>query len=212
MIPATKPSGYYLDPRSGLADLIDGERLRLLDIGCAGGEAGRFLLSTGKAAWVSGVEIEPEQAAIARSKLNEVICGDVGNLTLPWPQHHFDCIMCLDVLEHLIDPWDLLRRLKPLLKSDGYIVASIPNVKFFPVVYNLLIHNDWQYKDCGVLDSTHLRFFTKKTAVEMFTASGYRVEQVASYLSGVRYRIPSRLSFGLLDTFMAVQWQIRARH
>jgi len=206
-----EPFSYYNNPCTWVTSLIEGEGLRVLDVGCSKGEAGKHLLDTGKAAWVSGVELDHTRAAFASRRLNEVICDDVTTLVFPWPVNHFDCITFHDVLEHVADPWSLLARLRPLLKPDGILLASVPNVRFFPVIYDLLIHNEWRYQDFGVMDRGHLRFFTKKTTLEMFNQAGFKVDHIAPYLTGLRYKLPSRLSFGLLDNFMSAQWRIRAR-
>jgi 2-polyprenyl-3-methyl-5-hydroxy-6-metoxy-1,4-benzoquinol methylase len=204
-----KLSTYYSDPRTEIAALIPRPQSRVLDVGCADGSAGKHMLDTHRAAWVTGIESNSTQADIARRKLNEVITADVSSAVLTLPAASFDCITCGDVLEHLQEPWATLRSLKSLLNADGVIIASIPNVRFLPVVYDLVMRGQWTYKESGVLDITHLRFFTKATAVEMFIESGFTLEMIAPYFSGRRYSLLSRLSFGLLDGFLAERWLMR---
>jgi 2-polyprenyl-3-methyl-5-hydroxy-6-metoxy-1,4-benzoquinol methylase len=82
---------------------------------------------------------------------------------LDLPEEAFDCIVCNDVLEHLITPWQVLGKLAILLKPGGHFVASIPNVQYWGVLKDLVFEGDWRYADEGVLDVTHLRFFTRRS-------------------------------------------------
>jgi 2-polyprenyl-3-methyl-5-hydroxy-6-metoxy-1,4-benzoquinol methylase len=88
---------------------------------------------------------------------------------------YFDCIVFNDVLEHMPDPWEVLRMTRHLLSPIGTVVASIPNVRYLPVSVRLLLNGDFSYADVGVMDRTHLRFFTMRTMHELFEASGYAV-------------------------------------
>src|SRR5262245_5862142 len=138
-----KDASYFSNERDELIKLIDRSALRVLDIGCGTGATGRKLLETGKASWVTGIELVPEKGAIARSVLNEIRTGDIEHMTLNWSQSEFDCILFGDIIEHLWDPKGLLQRLRPLLKEDGIAVASIPNVSHLPVLGNLILRDDW---------------------------------------------------------------------
>ena len=202
---------YFASPRVELMDLIDRNGLKVLDFGCGSGETGKSLLATGKASWVTGIELMPERGKIASSVLNDVHVGNIEEMDFGWTDDEFDCFVFGDVLEHLANPWKLLRRLRPLLAENGMVVASIPNIRYLPVVSSLLLCDDWQYMPSGVLDFTHLRFFTRKTAVHLFTDTGYSVELIQPAFNGRRYSIPNRLTFGKLAGFLAVQWLIRAK-
>jgi 2-polyprenyl-3-methyl-5-hydroxy-6-metoxy-1,4-benzoquinol methylase len=107
-----------------------------------------------------------------------VLAGDIETDELALPSNYFDCIICNDILEHLKDPWSVLRRLKSNLRENGCLIASIPNVRFYMNIKALLLHQDWKYESCGVLDSGHLRFFTKKSIVSMFDECGYSVLKI----------------------------------
>ncbi len=107
-----KDATYFSDTREPLLDLIDRTGLRVLDVGCAAGVVGKRLLETGKAKWVTGIELVPEQGEIARSVLNEIHVGNIEEMSFYWPAGQFDCFVLGDVLEHVIDPWNLLRRLR----------------------------------------------------------------------------------------------------
>lgn len=109
------------------------------------------------------------------------------------PDNYFDCITFNDVLEHTIDPTQLLSMVKTKLGPKGIVIASIPNVLYVKNMFNLLVKKDWEYTHEGILDSTHLRFFTKKSMKRMFQNAGY----VVIKQKGINP--PSRLIFKLLN-------------
>jgi 2-polyprenyl-3-methyl-5-hydroxy-6-metoxy-1,4-benzoquinol methylase len=90
----------------------------------------------------------------------------------------FDCIILNDVLEHLVDPFEALLYCRELLNSQGRVVASIPNVRYFDNIWNLLVHKNWEYTDWGILDKTHLRFFTKRSILSTFSDLDYDIETI----------------------------------
>lgn len=204
-----KYEAYYQNPREDLVRLVTRTGLTVLEVGCGTGATGKRLLESGKAKWVTGIELVPEQGEIARSVLNEVYIGDINEMTFDWEPEHFDCFIFGDILEHLADPWGLLRRLRPILAASGIAVASIPNVRHWPVLADLMLHDEWKYCQDGILDITHLRFFTLKSAVRLFVETGYSVQLIQPYFSGRRYSIPNRFTFGLLSGFLAQRWLMR---
>lgn len=148
----------------------------ILDVGCAVGCFGQ-LLKAERSVEVWGVEVNEYAASIAAQKLDKVICGDFGkNLNLP--SQGFDCIVFNDVLEHLVDPYSALMYCKELLRDGGIVVASIPNVRYFDNIWNLLVHKDWKYTEHGILDRTHLRFFTRRSILSTFNDLQYRIESI----------------------------------
>lgn len=205
-----KQADYFEMPRDNFFHLIEGNNLRVLDIGCGSGLLGKRLLESGTARWVTGIELIPEVAEIAQTRLSEALTGDIEKLPLDQYTATFDAIVCGDVIEHVIDPYGLLDRLRSLLTPGGYIAASIPNVKFLPVVFDLLAHDQWHYRESGVLDLGHLRFFTKTTIIEMFQHAGFSVESITPRFSGRRYSYSDRASLGLLTKYLALGWFVRA--
>jgi len=169
------------------------------------------LLQTGKAAWVSGCEMLPEQAEMAAAVLNEDVAGDISEITLPWLPESFDCIIAGDVLEHLIDPWQVLTRIRLLLRQDGLLLVSLPNVRNWHVVYQLLIKDEWRYQVVGVMDKTHLRFFTRRSAEKMLTDCGYELLDVRPFFRLLSTRRFNRLTGGLAERFVAERWLFKAR-
>ena len=153
-----------------------GSNKKVLDVGCATGQLAKRLVEKG--CEVVGIEIDNESAQFARRYCRDVIVGDVEILKdLPYPEGYFDVIIFADVLEHLKDPQAVLTNLKRYLKKDGYILCSIPNVAHIYVRLNLLF-GKWEYRDLGILDKTHLRFFTKKTAIELVERAGYKIAEI----------------------------------
>ncbi|MDB5666262.1 MAG: ubiG 2 [Cypionkella sp.] len=125
----------------------------------------------------------------------------------------FDVILCLDVLEHLADPWSVVRRLHEALAPDGVIVASIPNIRYFEASFPLFFRGKWTLRDSGVLDRTHLRWFVKQTACELMTSSGLVLEKAISKPGrGRKMKWVMRATLGLLNDFFTVQFLIRVRN
>lgn len=204
-----KPRDYFREVRYDITTMIVGDNLSILDIGCGSGATGEYLLQSGKAASVSGVEIVPEQAALAAKVLDDVVIGDVSTLELPWSAESFDCILAGDVLEHLADPWTVLQRIRPLLRRNGSLVASIPNVRFWPVVSELIWQGEWRYRESGVLDGTHLRFFTKRSMQRMLLDTGFCVDVITPFFWGPKTTGFNQLTLGAFEEFLAQRWLVR---
>lgn len=160
-----------------------GENKRVLDIGCATGHVDEFLQRNG--CTVVGIERDEEFAEQAAASCESVIVGDVErDDLLNRVEGKFDAIVLGDVLEHLLEPKELLKKLKGFIKPDGFIVVSLPNVAFWAVRKNLLFGR-FEYSDRGVLDAAHLRFYTLRTAKNLILESGYDVDYV-----GYRFYFP----------------------
>jgi 2-polyprenyl-3-methyl-5-hydroxy-6-metoxy-1,4-benzoquinol methylase len=145
----------------------------ILDVGCGAGGFGKMMTDRE----IVGIEPNPEAADAARPYYRTVV---VGTYPAAVPRgERFDCVMFNDVLEHMVDPCAAIRETKQFLHPGGHIVASIPNMRFMRVMRRLIVNADWTYEDYGVLDRTHLRWFTYKTMRLMFEENGYRVLEVA---------------------------------
>lgn len=177
-IKSSAEQSYFINERDEMLDFVPRNAKRVIEFGC--GEA-IFSQKVKKrnSAEVWGVEFMPDAATIAENKLDKVIIEDLNAAAAKLPLSHFDCMIFNDVLEHLPDPWATLRSLKPALTPHGTIVASIPNVRYIGNLRELLIDEDWKYKkEGGILDFTHLRFFTKKSIITMFEECGYEVARI----------------------------------
>ena len=167
---------YYFEARLDIQALIAARGKRILDVGCAAGELG-FALKQAGAREVIGIESSTEAAALAQDKLDRVLVGDAQSPHWPLAESSFDYIIFADVLEHLVDPWSALASFSRYLQADGRVVASIPNIRFYAIIARL-IFNAWGYRESGILDSTHLRFFTLPTIRELFARAGLRIEKI----------------------------------
>ena len=149
----------------------------VLEIGCATGYVTRHLKENMGCA-VTAVEVNEESAEQARPYANRLIVGDIER-SETWEQIRgpFDYAMCGDVLEHLTDPWEVLRRVRTVLSPNGYVVASIPNIAYYKVRKQLLLGR-FEYAEHGLLDRTHLRFFTRKSALALFEDAGFNVLKI----------------------------------
>jgi 2-polyprenyl-3-methyl-5-hydroxy-6-metoxy-1,4-benzoquinol methylase len=202
---------YYQHHRTNISKFIQQGDNYILDVGCAAGNFGVFLKSNGYANQVVGIEINQEAANEASNKLNSVFCADLNCITvnelLPELNNNklFDYIVCADVLEHLIDPWQVLSDLTKYLEPNGKIIASIPNVRHWTVWLPLLLKGNWDYQDAGIMDKTHLRFFTKNTMLELFQSANLNVSEIEPLIGG-KWKLVDKYSLGLLRDFVAVQW------
>ena len=149
----------------------------ILEVGCASGLTGNALKQEREGIFVAGIELNPEAVKEARKKLDDVVEGNIETMNIPYQEGSFDCIIMADVLEHLVDPQKILMRLKSCLKPGGTIVASLPNVQFFGLV-NHLVEGNWTYQKEGILDETHLRFFTFNEMKKLFESSGFSITHV----------------------------------
>ena len=164
---------YFGGDRPEMLKFIPSAARYILDVGCGKGKFGAILQKKGCEVW--GVELDASAAEEASKKLFRVVHGNItSNLDLP--ENYFDCIVFNDVLEHLVDPWEILSHIKQyLVKESGIIVASLPNVRQIYNIYQLLLKKDWQYHDSGILDKTHFRFFTQKSIKRFFKDCDYEL-------------------------------------
>jgi 2-polyprenyl-3-methyl-5-hydroxy-6-metoxy-1,4-benzoquinol methylase len=163
----------YLDvPRRDMVDFVPVTTTHMLDVGCGQGGFGRSVKMRAELE-VTGIEVDPQAASVAASRYEHVITGTFPDEVPAGAE--FDCIVFNDILEHLVDPWEALREAARLLAPGGVVVASIPNMRYWPIFWPLLTRGEWRYVSDGVLDRTHLRFFTLASAKEMFTDSGFTI-------------------------------------
>jgi 2-polyprenyl-3-methyl-5-hydroxy-6-metoxy-1,4-benzoquinol methylase len=167
------------DPHSShsliLARLGDGRGRRALDVGAADGFLSERLTAQG---WsVTALERDPALAARARGRCKEVVVADLESAP-PLLHGPFDAIVYGDVLEHLGDPGATLRALDQTLAAGGTVIVSVPNVAHLWVRISLLIGR-FDYADRGILDRTHLRFFTRRTLLDLLSGAGLAVVELA---------------------------------
>lgn len=172
---------YYQSQRREMIAFVPADAARFLELGCGSGGFGVALRESRRSIHITGVEIHAESAKEARGRLDVVIEQPIEIALASIPKGSIDCVICNDVLEHLVDPWAVLQLIRTVLRPSGTVVSSIPNVRHFPVFKNYFLNGDWQYEKWGVLDRTHLRFFTRKSIERMFHETGF----VASQIEGI---------------------------
>jgi SAM-dependent methyltransferase len=155
-----------------VVDLVP-DGARVLEFGCATGYMSE-VLKAGKGCTVTGIEIEPEAGELAKEHCERVIIGDAEELDYDelLGKERFDAILFVDVLEHLKEPGDLLTRIRPFLSRRGSVLASIPNIAHGSVRLALLA-GEFRYRRTGLLDDTHLRFFTREGVQDLFERCGF---------------------------------------
>jgi len=170
----------YVGRRDDILNLIPNDVSRVLDIGCSVGALGEQIKQRYSNVEVVGIELDEQMAKIAKGKLDWVIVGDIEKINLEdkLPPNYFDCIIFADILEHLKDPWKLLKNATSFLSDDGVIIASIPNIRHYTTIINLLFKGYWPYRERGIHDKTHLRFFTLKNIKEMFRDADLEIVRI----------------------------------
>jgi 2-polyprenyl-3-methyl-5-hydroxy-6-metoxy-1,4-benzoquinol methylase len=159
-----------------LLSLVDGPK-RVVDFGCGPGNLSRFLAQRGCS--VVGVDINPDHAGVAREYCEDVLLADLDTVSLRdlFPVQRFDVAIFADILEHLRNPEHLLAETARILAPGGYVIASIPNIAHGAVRLALL-DGEFDYQPLGVLDDTHIRFFTRKSMESFFEKAGFVLDRV----------------------------------
>ncbi len=199
-------AGYYENERRDVARLVPGHARRILDVGCGSGKLGALLKADYPHRHVTGMEINTTVAAEAGSVLDAVVVGDIQHMSLPFPSGSFDCIIFADVLEHTVDPASILRTVRPLLAPEGIIVCSIPNMRHYTAILQL-IRKGWEYTDYGLFDRTHLRFFSRRSMERLLQENGFRIQHCEPRIVASRkMRTVNALTGGTLTELLAMQY------
>ncbi|EEA03762.1 Methyltransferase type 12 [Burkholderia sp. H160] len=177
---------YHANGRSDLAQMFTNTPKLILDIGCAAGNNAALVKARfpGSRAW--GIEMNRHAAEIARQKLDNVLVGRFEDFDL---EHEgiapgtLDAVLLADVLEHMYNPWDVMVKLREYMSPTGQLVLSIPNTRHLGLMDGLSKGN-WTYAEAGLLDVTHIRFFTRKEMMKFCEETGYRVIQTRNSLDG----------------------------
>jgi 2-polyprenyl-3-methyl-5-hydroxy-6-metoxy-1,4-benzoquinol methylase len=194
--PSSRRPKYLVEEQNRALCSLFGRPRTVLDVGCGIGLNGAAAKRTG--ARVTGIEIVPASIERAKKVLDEVVVADIereASLRAALGDRRFDLLLLADVLEHTTDPRAVLERLAPYLEEDGQVLISLPNVAAWPVRFGLLAGN-FEYTSSGILDDTHLRFFTRESAIAMVESAGLevlRVEQNPMLVRGAKSLIEKAL-------------------
>lgn len=202
-----KPRSYFSNIRYDIINLVTDKSKNVLEVGCGEGDTLLELKKLGKADYVVGIDI----IGLGQEKYLDLFYKmDVEEESLPFSEGFFDVIICGDVLEHLLDPWSTVKKLRKYLKDGGYLIASIPNIRERSTMRTIFLKGDFKYVDSGILDKTHLRFFCKKNMLEMFKNANFTIETI-TFNIGRRERLLCDLTFGLLEEFVVPQYIIKVK-
>jgi 2-polyprenyl-3-methyl-5-hydroxy-6-metoxy-1,4-benzoquinol methylase len=200
--------GYFANARADVVAELTRPLGSVLDVGCGAGATAHGLRAAG-AGRLTGVELVPTAAATAREHFDEVVNGAIEE-TLPRLQGPFDTILCLDILEHLVDPGSVLSALRGLSAPGGQLKVSVPNARHVSLLYDLAVRGTFGYTTWGHRDHTHLRWFTRRDIVALVSAAGWDVTGV-SHPPLVRSRQLDRLTRGRSTEFLVGQWYVAGR-
>lgn len=207
-------AGYFDHQRPEVLGHFPAHAKRVLDVGCGEGTLSLGLPERDQLQ-VWGIELDDAAAAVAAERLDRVLAGDASVMAAGLPDAYFDCIFCNDILEHVVDPEELLTTLRSKLARGGVLVSSIPNVRHFWTVHDLVLRGRWDYVDEGILDRTHLRFFTRATMQEMFERCGYSVvsSEGINPTGSLKFRLFHALTLGRFAEMRYLQfvWVLHAR-
>ena len=203
-----KPAGYYGQSRPELLSALPRPVGRVLDVGCGEGGVGRALRGLG-ATWVAGIEPVPAAAAVAREAYDEVLVGPVEEM-LDSAEGRFDTICCYDVLEHLADPYTVLRRLREKATAGGHLHVSVPNARQVGLIKDILLRGTFGYTDAGHRDRTHLRWFTPRDIETAVADAGWEIVSTGHPPLRRSARL-DRITRGRSTQFLVGQWFVLAR-
>jgi 2-polyprenyl-3-methyl-5-hydroxy-6-metoxy-1,4-benzoquinol methylase len=206
---------YFATARSEILPFLPAKVSRILDLGCGTGATVALVKKERAVAWAGGVELDAAAAEEARAHCDKVFVGDAATqgFEREIAPASLDLVLCLDVLEHLADPWTMVRRLSPLLAPSGRLILSVPNIRNWKFLWRLAAKGDFRYRDAGILDRTHLRFFVRATAIELATCGGLALVTAANAhpftFPDARFLL-SRVSGGQIEALLAKQWLVVA--
>ena len=207
----------YIKLRKDIIALIEGENLKVLDVGCSNGINGKWLLDQGMATEVIGIETHKESVVNAKQNITKVIEKSIEDEALleSLKGSAFDYIILGDVLEHLIDPWHVLSELEKSLKSSGKMIISLPNVQHLETIKHLVFKGKFPYEPSGLYDKTHMRWFTLKNIEELVDQADMNIEELTRVMRYSAYKggfplIPRIFKkLGLFKNFFTFQYVFR---
>ena len=203
-------SNYYSNARLEIEPFISFPIHSVLEIGCGEGNTLLWLRESKGVKICRGLEILPAAAERARGKGLDIAIGNVEVGGIPFQEKN-DLVLCLDVLEHLHDPWKTLCCISDSIRPGGHLIVSIPNIAHISILSDLIFNDDWKYAESGILDKTHFRFFTSRTARDLLSQAGLEVIQCKPKIVRKTHRRINFLTFHLFERFLTYQNLFLAR-
>lgn len=206
-----KDQNYYKHAKVKFLAMLPSLKGRFLEIGCGEGATLEYIKSSG-ADYVAGVDVNAEAIAqAAKRNIDLALAANVETDDLPFSAGEFDVIILADVLEHLVDPWETLKKITAYLKDDGHVLVSIPNIRHYRVVRDLVLYGKWEYQEDGILDNTHLRFFTLKETKKLMESAGLIISRLGFRIhAGTIMKLTNVLLLGCMRHFLVFQYHILA--
>lgn len=196
---------YYHFVRREIKPLLPKNPSRILDVGAGAGSTLNWLKTLFPKSETTGVEASARLGDELRQNVDIAIIGQISDCFDQLKT--YDLILLLDVLEHVPDPTNTLRKLASVLQPSGQVIVSLPNISHLSVSIPLLLQRKFTYQDAGILDRTHLTFFVEDTAVKLLNDANFVVTRgLISGLTGPRSMFIDRISFGLLRHHLAKQY------
>jgi 2-polyprenyl-3-methyl-5-hydroxy-6-metoxy-1,4-benzoquinol methylase len=216
-----KPLKYFDGCRKDLISIAasKGNDLCILEIGAGTGSTLAQLKIGRIASYTVGIDImDLKDSNGLKHLIDEFIVADLEHLNIERFQCFFDVIIAGDVLEHLLNPWKIVGKLKRCLRKGGYFIASIPNIAYHKVLRQIVFAQQFTYlTEGGIMDVTHFRFFAKNNMIDLFERNGLKVEKIQSVQAFYRQsslirRIALMLTFGWAEPFFTTQYLIEAKN
>jgi 2-polyprenyl-3-methyl-5-hydroxy-6-metoxy-1,4-benzoquinol methylase len=207
-MPTSKPTEYYNAMRTDMVPLLPDPLGRVLDVGCGTGLTGE-LLRPRRPSRLVGIEINPDVARSAMRTYDEVLVGRAEEL-LGELDEPFDTILCYDVLEHLVDPWEVLAQLARISVPGGRLHVSVPNARHISLLVDIVLRGTFGYEPHGHRDDTHLRWFTPRDIECAIEQAGFEVRSRSHPAISRKRRALAGLTRGKSTEFLVGQWQVLA--
>ena len=183
--PGTQARSYRHSTRPEVQNLLPPleSGIKVLEVGCGEGTFSRTVACASET-W--GIEPDIESATIAKNHLSRVFISTFDEVTSELPLAYFDLVICNDVIEHMTDHDAFLQSIRRYMAPGAYLVGSVPNVRFYGNLFNLIVAQDWHYRDSGILDRTHFRFFTFRSFRRSLKSAGFKVKRLEGINEGLR--------------------------
>jgi 2-polyprenyl-3-methyl-5-hydroxy-6-metoxy-1,4-benzoquinol methylase len=209
-----KAPAYFNRARMDILPLLPAFSESVLEVGCGNGATLAYLKHQAYCGRTYGLELLESVAEEARKQVDYITIGDAEKILPQWEAKQFDLILCLDVIEHLLDPWAFIDQAARLLKPEGVLIASIPNIRTASVIGKLLFKGTFDYQDAGIMDRTHLRFFTRKSAMELMNRKPLQLERFlfSPLPPGSKSQIANAITLNVFRELFAEQFLIRSKH
>lgn len=213
---SNKNISYFINPRHDLISLMPKDKnQKVLEIGMGGGDTLVHIKEQKLAAEVSGIDLMELPGTNQKNPLiDNIYFFDLEKESLPFAENYFDTIIAGDVLEHLVNPWEVLQKLTTTLKAGGCMLISLPNIRDMYALYSILFRGRFAYTSHGIFDKTHMRFFCKKDMIDLAqSVKQLKIELVMPIQNfgsqNYKRKIFNRLTLKIFEEFTTSQYLIK---